>query len=385
MILTEDVEVTVTLTNSLPAWAGNTSIVFPGQTVAAGGGVPGTLTREAVLGGGAVTYTFTPSEPGTYTYYSGTDTEIQIEMGLTGAYIVRPANDPVLPDCLNDTDWAYEHVASCYDDEYLFILSDMDPEVHQLAEQGRMSEIDITGRFPVYWFINGRGGPDTMLGNYVDWLPHQPYDSGVLMEPGEKLLIRVVGGGRDLHPFHHHGNHARVIAKDGVLLTDPGGDSGSAMGPDLAYSLFTIPSVPGETVDAIFTWSGMGLNWDIYGTGPDYAHGDCTTGVEDAINNETGAAAPDGFHDITYEYCPDHGKAIPVTLPGLQDLAFGGWYSGSPFMGDMGDTPPGEGGLNPFAGFGFMWHSHAEKELANFDIFPGGMMTMMIVVPPGTL
>jgi hypothetical protein len=386
MMVTQGTPVTVTLVNSLPPWAGNTSMVFPGQTVSIVGpnGVDGELTREAELGGGAVTYTFTPTEPGTYTYYSGTNTEIQIEMGLTGALIVRPAaGDPGCPG--NDTGWAYDHKASCYDDEYLFFLTDMDPEVHQLAEQGRMSEIDITGRFPVYWFINGRGGPDTMLGNFVDWLPHQPYDSGVLMEPGQKLLMRVVGGGRDLHPFHHHGNHARVIAKDGMLLTGPA-ESGSSMGPDLAYSVFTIPSVPGETVDAIFTWTGMGLNWDIYGTGPDYDHGTCISpGADDAVNNETGLAGADGFHDSTYEWCDDHGKEIPVTLPGLQDLAFGGWYSGSPFMGDMGDTPPGEGGLNPFAGFGFMWHSHTEKELANFDIFPGGMMTMLIVVPPGTL
>ena len=32
-----------------------------------------------------------------------------------------------------------------------------------------------------------------------------------------------------------------------------------------------------------------------------------------------------------------------------------------------------------------MWHSHSEKELANFDIFPGGMMSMMVVEPPGTV
>jgi hypothetical protein len=32
-----------------------------------------------------------------------------------------------------------------------------------------------------------------------------------------------------------------------------------------------------------------------------------------------------------------------------------------------------------------MWHSHTERELTNFDIFPGGMMTMLFVVPPGTL
>jgi hypothetical protein len=29
-----------------------------------------------------------------------------------------------------------------------------------------------------------------------------------------------------------------------------------------------------------------------------------------------------------------------------------------------------------------MWHSHSEKELLNFDIFPGGMLTMLVVEHP---
>ena len=54
-------------------------------------------------------------------------------------------------------------------------------------------------------------------------------------------------------------------------------------------------------------------------------------------------------------------------------------------MGHLGTLPPGEGGLNPFGGFAYMWHSHTEKELINNNIFPGGLLTMMLVVPPGTL
>jgi hypothetical protein len=72
-----------------------------------------------------------------------------------------------------------------------------------------------------------------------------------------------------------------------------------------------------------------------------------------------------------------------VLLPGDQELTFGGMYSGSPFLGTLGSLPPGEGGLNPNAGFVFMWHSHTEKEMTNWDIFPGGMMTMLIIEPPG--
>jgi hypothetical protein len=31
-----------------------------------------------------------------------------------------------------------------------------------------------------------------------------------------------------------------------------------------------------------------------------------------------------------------------------------------------------------------MWHSHSEKEIVNGDIFPGGMMTMMMIMTPVT-
>src|SRR5262249_36139872 len=74
--------VTVHLTNGLPAAAGNTSILFPGFQVATSGGVAGLLTQEAVPGG-SVTYTLTiPSTAaGTHAYYSGTQGDLQVEMG----------------------------------------------------------------------------------------------------------------------------------------------------------------------------------------------------------------------------------------------------------------------------------------------------------------
>ncbi len=58
LIVTQGQTVTVTLTNGLPAAAGNTSILFPGFNVTTTGGVAGLLTQEAAPGG-TVTYTFT--------------------------------------------------------------------------------------------------------------------------------------------------------------------------------------------------------------------------------------------------------------------------------------------------------------------------------------
>src|SRR6201987_185294 len=85
--------VTVQLVNNLPAAAGNTSILFPGFNVTTSGGVTGLLTQEAAPGG-TVTYSFVASTPGTRSYYSGTQSDLQVEMGLYGAIIVRRTATP---------------------------------------------------------------------------------------------------------------------------------------------------------------------------------------------------------------------------------------------------------------------------------------------------
>lgn len=357
LIVTQGATVTVNLTNNLPV---PVSVVFPGQAnVQTMGGAPGLLTAEASPGQ-TVSYTFTASHAGTYLYHSGTRPELQVEMGLFGALIVRPAAG---------ANHAYNHPATRFDQEYLFLLSEMDPRIHHLVEfygpnAPQLSQSDyLSDYFSNYWFLNGRNAPDTMAENAF-WLSTQPYNCLPRMHPGEKLLMRVIGAGRELHPFHHHGNHARVIARHGRLL-----ESSPGAGPDLSFDVFTIQSAPGETADAIFEWTGKGLGWDIYGTGPEFAH-TCT---------DTNG---DSFDDTTSEYCPDHGKPFPVILPDQLDLTFGGFYSGTPFLGMLGSLPPGEGGLNPTAGFVYMWHSHTEKEITNYDIFPGGMMTMLIVEHP---
>jgi FtsP/CotA-like multicopper oxidase with cupredoxin domain len=381
LIVNQNDVVTVTLTSELP-YSTCTSMVFPGHAVTATGGTPGgLLTNESCGPADVVTYTFTATEPGTYMYYSGTQPELQVEMGLFGALIVRPTG---YVQGIPSTYTAYGDVRSAYDHEYLFLLSSMDPYVHQLAEQGRFAEIDLTERWPVYWFVNGRTAPDDLANNYVAWLPHQPYNSTPMMNPGQRVLVRIIGADQDQHPLHLHGNHYHEIAHYGRMLETAGGALASR-------AKFTTLSVPGQTVDAIFTWTGAKLGWDIYGApsegGP--AH-DCI----DAFDNVTGLAGTDGYADtfaqgcdpnagcFPWEWCDDHDKGFPVTLPENQNLAFGGWFSGSPFLGGGEQLPPGEGGLNPNGGFFFMWHSHTEKELTNFDIFPGGMLSMMVVDPP---
>jgi len=371
LIVTQGATININLTNNLTV---PVSIVFPGQSNVAAVQVTaptqaGLLTLEA-LPGGKVKYTFTVSQPGTYTYYSGTNPDLQVEMGLFGAIIVRPTGY----SSINKT--AYVHVVDTgYDREFLFVLSEMDWNIHYLVDTGQIANVDNTLWWVVYWLINGRTAPDTMLDNNVPWHPSQPYNSAPRFYPGERVLLRIIGGGRDHHPFHTHGNHCRVIARDARLLTSNPAVP-LAFGADLATKEFTVTSVPGGTVDCIFQWTGEGLGWDFYGHF-DPADPFALT-IPLAPNECPGGPAPGNL------LC-DHGKPFPVLTSSVYDIIPGSFYSGSPFLGTLGFLPPGQGINNMTGGFFFMWHSHNEHEIVNNNIFPGGMHTMIVVEHPNVL
>jgi FtsP/CotA-like multicopper oxidase with cupredoxin domain len=418
LIVNEGATVTVNLTNNLPAAAGNTSILFPGFTLTStSGGVAGLMTQEAAPGS-TVTYKFTASTPGTHSYYSGTQGDLQIEMGLYGALIVLPTNTTAISSCSTglhasnitaeqhwgETDWrlataAYDHAATCYDREYLFQFSEMDPRIHAAALQ--QSAQACTGCMvvptepyhPAYFLINGRSMPDDMDPNYDTPYPHQPYNGNPHLHPGEQVLLRIIGQGRWQHPFHEHANHVRVLARDGNLILTPDGQA-LAGAP-----LFTTTTTPGQTIDGIFYFTGRGLNWDMYGHNPTSTDPNavlpCTA---DANGYNTGAPNAINF----WEWCADHNKPLevapagdvasggPATLPNPLILTNGAWYGGSPYLGEDATTRatgpntnllPANTQANPAGerGFAFMWHSHNEREITTNNVFPGGMMMMMLV------
>ena len=434
MVVTEGVAFTVTLTNGLPAAAGNTSILFPGLSITAiDNGVPGLLTTEAAPGA-SVTYHLMAATPGTRAYYSGTQGDLQVEMGLYGSVVVLPssanANYPACPNAnlsaetangendfrLSKNGAAYDHPASCYDREYLFQFSEIDPRIHQqaidqLAAINACAGAAISGvtcpttldvatepYHPTYYMINGRSMPDDMDTNYAAQYPHQPYNGNPHMHPGENVLLRVVGTGRWQHPFHEHGNHVRILGRDGNLILSAT-DATKLAGP----LLFTTTTTPGLAMDGIFYWTGKGLNWDVYGHHAADANNaavdpGCTP---DSNGYDTSHPAAPNY----YEWCADHDKALekapfgnvgsggPVTLPDANIMRNGAWFGGSPYLGPdatirstgpNGTTPPsGTIANSPSseAGFAFMWHSHNEREITTSNAFPGGMLMMMLVDP----
>jgi FtsP/CotA-like multicopper oxidase with cupredoxin domain len=478
LIVTEGQTVTINLLNGLPTAAGNTSILFPGFNVTPTGGVTGLLTQEAAPGG-TVTYTFTASAPGTHPYYSGTQGDLQVEMGLYGAIVVLPATVPV--NCTTgysasnltaqahwgETDFrltnatggkgaAYDHPGSCYDREYLFQWAEMDSRIHrqaaaQVADPIRVQrcatgattpgcslEVQTEPYHPAYFLINGRSMPDLMDPNYASEYPHQPYNGNPHMHPGELTLIRTIGQGRWQHPFHEHANHVRILARDGNLVLSgvpnssitygtPGGTG--VAGPPLAGILmFNTDTTPGESFDGIFYFTGRGLNWDPYGHHPgDTNDPSASLGcTPDANGYNTGAPTAINY----FEWCQDHNKPVqvapfgdvasggPATLPDPNILTNGQWYGGTPYLGPDASlratmptcvgspygianptTPSGAAGTPAVAtancttllpsntqanpanerGWAFMWHSHNEREITTNNVFPGGMLMMLLI------
>jgi FtsP/CotA-like multicopper oxidase with cupredoxin domain len=359
-------------------------------------------------------------------------------MGLFGAIIVLPASvpgactatgTPAAKNLLAEAHWgesdfrlaaaAYDHPKTCYDREYLFQFSEMDPVIHHQAEvqvaartgcsagaSGCYLDVPTEPYHPTYFMINGRSMPDDMDTNYSFQYPHQPYNGNPHMHPGEQVLLRVIGQGRWQHPFHEHANHVRILARDGNLTLTA---DGTALAGPL---LFTTTTTPGEAFDGIFYYTGKGMNYDMYG------HHSKDASDTDALASLTCVPDANGYYtaDPTavnyFEWCQDHNKPMqvlpfgdvasggPVTLPDPTILTNGPWFGGSPYLGPdattratfgvcnggacstTGTTPPsGTIANNPSseAGFSFMWHSHNEREITTNNVFPGGMLMMMLV------
>jgi FtsP/CotA-like multicopper oxidase with cupredoxin domain len=340
----EDDTVTIVLNNTLPE---DVSIIFPGQENVLANGQPsqpqfdgsGNLTSlapVAAANGGSMTYSFMASNPGTYLYESGTETAKQVNMGLFGALVVRPTmgenhayNDP-------GTRFKTEADGDGYRAEYLMIFSEIDPMLHMAVEQGL--PYNMNNYRSRYWMINGRSFPDTIAPNGARWLPNQPYGSMVYIHPydindnPQPALLRYLSVGTENYPHHPHGNHGRIIAQDGNLLVGEAGE-------DMSYEKFTTNIGPGQTYDELFVWA------DVEGWDP-----------------ET--------------------NPIPVVIPQLQNLTFGTFYSGSPYLGNTDNLPVGHQALNACGEYYHIAHNHALQQITAWGVVLSGHITFARIDPP---
>jgi FtsP/CotA-like multicopper oxidase with cupredoxin domain len=340
--------VTVILHNTLPY---DVSIAFPGQdnVLADGqpaqpqfsGGVLTSLTNVAAANGGSVTYSFVATHPGTFLYQSGTNPAIQVRMGLFGALIVRPAANPY---------FAYNDVGQTVTSEFnpapegevMVLQSEVDPALSQAVEQavnagGGPINFNLNNYHPRYWLVNGRGFPDTVAPNFASWLPSQPYGALAHVQPQDAsnplpYLERFLNASSQPLPFHPHGKNGLIIGQDGQPMRN---DTGA----DVSYERFALVAAPGQTYDTLFHWADR-----------------------------------EGYNA---------GNPVPVTDPGWQNLQYGTYYSGSPYLGQTGPFPPGLTSLSECGEFYIISHNHALHQFTSWGAPMTGPATFMRVDPPG--
>ena len=154
-------------------------------------GVPA-ISQDAVLPGETFTYEYTLRNAGSHMYHSHFMADEQVPMGLLGAFIVT---DPNADEPAVDQDIA-------------MVLNDG----------------------PLGFTINGKGFPAT-----------EP----IVAKQGDKIRIRYMNEGLQIHPMHLHGMPQLVIAKDGWMLPDPHYED-------------TVLVAPGERIDVIVDATEVG-------------------------------------------------------------------------------------------------------------------------------
>ena len=152
-------------------------------------GVPG-LTQPLVGPGESWTYEFTVVNSGSHMYHSHMNGSVQIPMGLLGAFIVEDGTEP-----------------------------EVDQDVTMILNDG-----------PLGYTINGKGFPAT-----------QP----IVAKQGERIRIRYMNEGLQIHPMHLHGMPQLVVAKDGYELPQPHYED-------------TVTVAPGERIDVLVDVTELG-------------------------------------------------------------------------------------------------------------------------------
>ena len=152
----------------------------------------------SIAPGSSKTYTFNTNQAGVFFYRDTLASNLHREMGMHGALIVRTGDG-------SNRAWSG---GPSYNFERLWVLADMDkPRWNDRAAAGRSVS---TGTYrPNYFMINGQGGFDGMHD------PNTVFEGNV----GQTGIVRIVNAGQLDESLHWHGNHFRVISRDGSRLS----------------------------------------------------------------------------------------------------------------------------------------------------------------------
>jgi FtsP/CotA-like multicopper oxidase with cupredoxin domain len=151
---------------------------------------------------GAADYTWSNVKPGTYLYQSGTQAQVQVQLGLYGAVTKNAVEaDPLAATAVRAE--AYSGVG--YDNQATLLYSEIDPALHAAVAGGTYgtapSPTSTLDYQPKYFLINGQPYPGSAVINRIG-------------NPGTTLL-RLLNAGLTTHVPMIHGAYWTVVAEDG--------------------------------------------------------------------------------------------------------------------------------------------------------------------------
>ena len=318
-----------------------------------------------------MTYTFIASSPGTHAYYSGTQGDLQIEMGLYGAVIVLPARRSrqlhvglaasnvscgKASGAKLISGWrtaAYDHAKTCYDREYLFQWAEMDPNIHRAGAGAG----DGNGWLHGWGSGMQSASPDRALPPSV--LPDQrPLHA---RRHGRQLCGRVSApalqrqsshASRRAGPDSHH--RPGPLAASVPRARQPCAHSGARRKFDSEPVQSERSRRPLDVQHRHDSWAGLRRNFLLDGPGTELGsvrpqsrnradatrHASLYAGCQ-RLQHGSAAARRINY----YEWCQDHNKPLevapfgdvagggPATLPDPNIFTNGPWYGGTPYLG----------------------------------------------------
>jgi FtsP/CotA-like multicopper oxidase with cupredoxin domain len=234
-------------------------------------------------------YFFPPRLAGTYMYHCHFEDVEHVQLGMDGVVFVRPNQNKqlvggvarsrlggnpgatVLGYAYNDGVANTSPRSTAYDREFTLLLNEVDPRPHDnlLGVQ----EFVWSDFKAVYWLINGRAYPHTLIRNgdtageahlLVNEDPtgqqgpdgtetlRQPISSLIQVNAGDRVLLRFVNLGYGQQSMQLAEIPMRVVGEDATFLRGPHPTTPTS-GADLSYVTNTIYTGPGESRDVLFT------------------------------------------------------------------------------------------------------------------------------------
>ncbi|MFM8332450.1 MAG: multicopper oxidase domain-containing protein [Candidatus Methylumidiphilus sp.] len=177
----------------------------------------GQTAQMDVMPGESKTYVIKPRQTGTMYYHCHVQPHTHIPMGLAGLFIVeenRPNNWVQVFNVGNGKVRAPSvAVREKYSQEYDLFFQSADKELHQMPQSANdprliaramNQEYDITDSTDDYYMLNGRSFPYTLR------------ESLIVVDPNEKVKLRVLNGHTETLALHTHGHKATETHYDGV-------------------------------------------------------------------------------------------------------------------------------------------------------------------------